>query len=60
MLRKFGLAGATAIILATTGGSAAQAAGPDVCDQFVEPAMQQYQLFDDDTQAVIDAAVPCR
>jgi TRAP-type C4-dicarboxylate transport system permease large subunit len=60
MMRKIGLAGAAAIMLAAAGSAPAQAGGPDVCGQFLEPQMQQHQYFDDDTQAVIDSLSPCK
>ena len=59
MKRRIGLAAVAALMLSASSASVA-AADPGICDQFLEPQMQQHQYFDDDTQAVIDSLSPCK
>lgn len=56
-MKKIGL---VVLAAAALGASPAAAADPGICDQFLEPQMQKYQYFDDDTQAVIDSLSPCK
>jgi hypothetical protein len=50
---------ASASVLALLGSAAPVSADPGVCDQFLEPAMERYQIFTDDVQDRIDSVTPC-